>query len=387
MNGRVTRKLVWLMAVAVVISVPIARATEEQEETLGDKLKHLFVRPTPTPKPRKKHKPSPSPAESKSPRPAGTPVSETSAAETTVTPAPQANETPAPTAEMKSPTPVERAPTQYFDAVRPITPRPGARRSSTAKRTPAPTATPGPESPAETEIKPQTETETETETLRPVPSLPPLAAPPTLHTPAPSTTAVRTPPAIAQKTPSAAISLDQISDSSSYSPDVRKIVDLSLDLTGKNLAYKYVSADPKNGGMDSSGFIYYVLGQSGVKDVPRDAREQYAWVRKAGNFQAVLAQRDDTFELDALKPGDLLFWATHFGMSREPEITQTMIYLGREQGTNQRLMVGASESRSTKGQKKSGVGIFEFKVGRAAPKPNQESGPVFVGYGRIPGTK
>jgi hypothetical protein len=197
---------------------------------------------------------------------------------------------------------------------------------------------------------------------------------------------MRTPPPIAQKTPSAAISIDEISDSSSYSLEIRKIVDLSLDLTTKNLGYKYASADPAKGGMDCSGFIYYVLSQSGAKDVPRDAREQYVWVRKAGNFQAVLAQRDDTFELDALKPGDLLFWATNFGTSREPEITQTMIYLGREKGTNQRLMVGASENRSSKGQKKSGVGVFEFKVGRASPKPNAENGPVFVGYGRIPGS-
>lgn len=72
-------------------------------------------------------------------------------------------------------------------------------------------------------------------------------------------------------------------------------------------------------------------------------------------------------------------------MSRDPEISQTMIYIGREKGTNQRLMVGASASRSSKGQKKSGVGVFDFKVGRASAKQTDESTPVFVGYGRIPG--
>ena len=137
--------------------------------------------------------------------------------------------------------------------------------------------------------------------------------------------------------------------------------------------------------MDSSGFVYYVLSQCGIKDVPRDAREQYIWVRKAGNFQAVLAQRDDTFELDALKPGDLLFWASNYGVSRDPDITQTMIYLGREKATNQRIMVGASEAHTYKGRARSGVGVFDFKIGRAAPKSNKEPGPVFVGYGRIPG--
>lgn len=137
--------------------------------------------------------------------------------------------------------------------------------------------------------------------------------------------------------------------------------------------------------MDSSGLIYYVLSNAGIKDVPRDARDQYVWVRKAGNFQAVLSQRDDTFELDALKPGDLLFWANTSGVSRDPEVTQTMIYVGREKGTNQRMMVGASDGRSYKGQPRSGVGAFEFKTGRAKNAKSDEPGPSFVGYAKIPG--
>ena len=186
-------------------------------------------------------------------------------------------------------------------------------------------------------------------------------------------------------TPTATISVTETSDSQSYSPEVKKLIDLGLNLTTQNLRYKYASADPAKGGMDCSGFIYFVLSKCGIKDVPRDAREQYIWVRKAGNFQAVLAQRDDTFELDALKPGDLLFWASNYGISRDPDITQTMIYLGREKGTNQRIMIGASERLAYKGQSRSGVSVFDFKVGRAAPKSNKEPGPVFVGYGRIPG--
>lgn len=187
------------------------------------------------------------------------------------------------------------------------------------------------------------------------------------------------------RTSSASISVTEILDSTSYSPEVKKVIDLSLNLTTQNLGYKYASAAPANGGMDCSGFIYYVLSKCGTKDVPRDAREQYIWVRKAGNFQAVLAQRDDSFELDALEPGDLLFWASSFGVSRDPDITQTMIYLGREKGTNQRIMVGASERLAYKRQSRSGVKVFDFKLERARSKSNSEPGPVFVGYGRIPG--
>ena len=126
---------------------------------------------------------------------------------------------------------------------------------------------------------------------------------------------------------------------------------------------------------------------SGLKDVPRDAREQYVWVRKAGNFQAVLAHRDDTFELDALKPGDLLFWAGTSTVNRDPEITQTMLYLGRDKATNQRVMVGASDGRTYKGRSLLGVSIFDFKVARLSPKSRENPAAAFVGYGRIPGLR
>lgn len=167
-------------------------------------------------------------------------------------------------------------------------------------------------------------------------------------------------------------------------PSVRKLLDVSLDLTTKNLDYKYGSADPKNGGMDCSGFVYYVLKQMGVKDPPRDAREQYIWVRKAGTFQAVLAHRDDSFELDALRPGDLLFWAGTYNVDRDPAITHTMIYLGREKGSNQRIMVGASDGRTYKGQQKWGVSVFDFKVTTPKPASDEHAHPIFVGYGRMP---
>ena len=137
--------------------------------------------------------------------------------------------------------------------------------------------------------------------------------------------------------------------------------------------------------MDSSGFVYYVLSQGGMKGVPRDAREQYVWVRKAGTFETVLAQRDDSFELDGLKPGDLLFWVTPYSVSRDPDVIETMIYIGRDKTTNQRLMVGASEGRAYKGQMKKGVSIFDFKIGRTASKASTEPTAVFVGYGHIPG--
>ena len=186
--------------------------------------------------------------------------------------------------------------------------------------------------------------------------------------------------------PIATISAGEIAGYEKYPGNVQKVLDVAIGLTTQNLGYKYGSADPASGGMDCSGFIHYVLSKSGLTDVPRDAREQYIWVRKAGTFQAVLGHSDDTFELDALKPGDLLFWSGTYHVDRDPSITHTMIYLGREKANNQRIMVGASDGRTYKGQSRFGVSVFDFKVSHLAPKADGLS-PVFVGYGRVPGLK
>lgn len=330
-------------------------AQEERKETLGDKLKKLFVHPAPTPTPRKRHK---SVSSSTTALPTVTAISsESSSPQEGATPLPSASEATVP----PSPETQSKGETQYFEAVRPINPGPRSRQGELPKtirasQTPTENLTAIPEGAPE-----------ETPESRPMPSLP-------------STVESTTSP-IENRSDSERA---EIVDTTTNPQEVRKIVDLGLELAAKNLPYKYASADPADGGMDCSGFIDYVLTRCGIKDVPRDAREQYVWVRKAGNFQAVLAQRDDTFELDSLKPGDLLFWASNFGVSREPEITQTMIYIGRDKATNQRLMVGASENGTFEGEKKSGVGIFDFKLGSSEPKTGDEPTSIFVGYGHIP---
>ena len=347
-----------VMAMAVAMSVASGYA-QEQKETLGDKLKKLFTRPTATPTPRRSHKRT-------SPSPSAAPASSTESPTIPTygeTPIPKAE----PSASIETLSPVEaRTPeTQFFEPVRPINPGPRDRTpprtiyalpQSTASSSETPT--PVPEIPEE--INPQE---------RPTPSLPPVTAPrPGEHS------------AAQASIPSEA----DIVESKDYPEDVRKLIELSLGLAKKDLHYKYASADPANGGLDCSGFIFYVLTKSGIKNVPRDAREQYVWVRKAGNFQTVLAHGDDTFELDALKPGDLLFWANNSGVSREPEIAQTMIYIGRDKATNQRLMIGASEGGTYKGERRSGVGVFDFKLGVSEQDQDEQPTSVFVGYGRFP---
>jgi cell wall-associated NlpC family hydrolase len=200
-----------------------------------------------------------------------------------------------------------------------------------------------------------------------------------------ATPAAETPAQGKKGWPNVTLSPDQIADYDSYSPKVRQILDAGLALTKQNLGYTYGSADPKNGGMDCSGFIYYVLKENGFPDVPRDSSQQYVWVRKAGNFYAVLSRKEDSFEFDDLKPGDLLFWRGTYNIDRDPPITHTMIYLGREKRTNKRVMVGSSDGRTYDGKQRWGVSVFDFKMPPPPKSGDAKISPVFVGYGRIPG--
>ena len=162
-----------------------------------------------------------------------------------------------------------------------------------------------------------------------------------------------------------------------YSPKVQKLLTSALELTTRNLDYKYGSADPANGGMDCSGFVYYVLNQNGVAPyVPNDSKGQYIWLRSAGTFKPVVSGKDDSFEFNELKPGDLLFWSGTYSIERDPPITHAMIYLGREKETGARGMVGASDRRAYRGQRRFGVSVLEFNM------PQTENSEAYEGRER-----
>lgn len=185
--------------------------------------------------------------------------------------------------------------------------------------------------------------------------------------------------------PDASLDSSELEDFAAQPPKVQALLESALQLTRQNLTYTYSSDDPANGGMDCSGFIYYVLTQAGLPDVPRDASEQYSWVRKADNFRAVISRRLDGFELDELKPGDLLFWSGTYNTNHDPPVSHTMIYLGREKSTGDRVMVGSTDGRTYHGLRRWGVSVFDFKPVSAASPPPGATAPRFIGYGAIPG--
>lgn len=167
---------------------------------------------------------------------------------------------------------------------------------------------------------------------------------------------------------------------------VREVIAAGLALTTLNLAYTYGSADPKNGGMDCSGTIYYLLRQAGLPEVPRDASGMYKWVWQEGGFQAVVSTNPGTFELARLKPGDLLFWTGTYQVERDPPVTHVMLYLGTRVQDGRRVMLGASEGRTFDGKARYGVSVFDFKLPGAVKNSATPEGPArFIGYGPIPG--
>ncbi len=348
--------LLALLAFLVCFPVPVPAA----EDSLGDKIKKIFE-PTPTPTPKKR---KPSTTKKSSPSPTPSPTAK-----------PKASASPSATPK-RSPSPEPSA-----------TPKKDSSKSS-SKADEEPSVTPKPESSPSASASPKGKKKKSSPTPEPSPSASPSASesPEPTATPSPGESpTLDATPIKKQNARGASIGPEDIEGVEKYAPEVRKIVDVALGLTSQNLEYKYGSADPASGGLDCSGFVYYVLNQTGAKDVPRDSSNQYKWVRKSGKFQAVISRSNDTFELDELKPGDLLFWTGTYDVQRDPPITHAMIYLGREKKTKQRVMVGASDGRTYHGESRFGVGVFDFKVSRSGSGSREGRTPTFVGYGRVPG--
>src|SRR5256886_12591881 len=103
----------------------------------------------------------------------------------------------------------------------------------------------------------------------------PSETPPPTPTPSLSPTATAAPEKGKRGAPNATLLPEAISGFENYPPKVQQLLSSALELTTRNLDYKSGSADPGNGGMDCSGFVYYVLNQNGVAPyVPDDSKDQ-----------------------------------------------------------------------------------------------------------------
>jgi peptidoglycan DL-endopeptidase CwlO len=347
-----------VLLILALMLPPAVSSKSRAEETLGHAIKKMFSTPTPTPHRKKKKTSS---TEKKSP----TPTPTVSAKKKKTSPAPE-EESPSPSASPKkkkaSPTPEEESPSPTASPKKKkgVSPSPEETTSPHRKKKHSPTPEPL-ESPEE--------------------SIAPIETPPhPSETPEKSASPLKKLHAA-----NASLMPNQIKGFEDYPLKVQKLLTSALELTTRDLDYKYGSDDPANGGMDCSGFVYYVLKQNEIADVPRDSSSQYVWLRRARQFESVLSEKDDSFELEDLKPGDLLFWTGTYAIERDPPITHAMIYLGREKKTGNRVMVGASDGRVYQGESRFGVSVFDFKVQRREKNGDGRMRPTFIGYGHIPG--
>lgn len=175
---------------------------------------------------------------------------------------------------------------------------------------------------------------------------------------------------------------EELADFAANPAPVRRLIEKCLALTKLNLRYQMRSADPAQGGMDCSGTVHHVLRECGVADVPRQSSEQYRWVWQKGGFRAFNGSTMESFELAALKPGDLLFWTgTYETDTRDPPVSHVMIYLGKTKKKARPVMFGASDGRYYDGKAHNGVSVFDFKLPKEGGKAR------FIGYAPVPGLK
>lgn len=162
-----------------------------------------------------------------------------------------------------------------------------------------------------------------------------------------------------------------------YPANVKRVIFNASLLSRKKLGYRFGSATPRNGAMDCSGTIYYILRNIRYVDVPRDSYSMYKWLLRAGTIHHVTTHRFNSSQFNALKPGDLLFWTGTYKTHRKPPITHVMLYLGKDEN-NKPLMFGSSDGGIYKHKEMWGVSVFEFILPRSQDKIH------FAAYGCIP---
>ena len=107
------------------------------------------------------------------------------------------------------------------------------------------------------------------------------------------------------------------------STQVKTLIQQALKLAGKNLRYHYGAADPKLGGMDCSGTMYYLLNTvSGLKEMPRSSHLIYQWIIEKGHFHTVNSPIFNSIQFSSLQPGDLLFSNGTHEVKHDPNVTQ-----------------------------------------------------------------
>ena len=148
------------------------------------------------------------------------------------------------------------------------------------------------------------------------------------------------------------------------------------------LPYRFGGSDPKDGGFDCSGAMYFVMRKAGL-DPPRTSAEQFLWLNENGRLTGISPSVKSLYHLEMknLLPGDLLFWGGTYAPAdgRKVNITHVALFLGHEKKDRRAVMINATDGRSYRGTKANGYGVYDFQL------PREGSKAVFMGYGTPPG--
>ncbi|MEO5917657.1 MAG: NlpC/P60 family protein [Luteolibacter sp.] len=182
----------------------------------------------------------------------------------------------------------------------------------------------------------------------------------------------------------ALIATQSLREFESLPEDRKKLISEAIAVARDSawLPYRFGASDPKDGGFDCSGAMYFVMTEAGL-DPPRTSADQYLWLKEKGRLTEVSLGTSalDEASLKNLQPGDLLFWGGTYtpGDERKVNITHVALFLGHEKKDGNAVMINATDGRSYRGIKANGYGVYDFRLPREGGKA------VFMGYGTPPG--
>lgn len=182
----------------------------------------------------------------------------------------------------------------------------------------------------------------------------------------------------------ALIGTDKLKEFDSLPDDRKKLIEGAIAVARDSpwLPYFFGGSDPKDGGFDCSGAMYFVMRKAGLEP-PRTSAEQFSWLKENERLVEISADAKtlDHPSLEKLQPGDLLFWGGTYAPTdgRAVNITHVALFLGHEKSDGHAVMINATDGRSYRGTKANGYGVYSFQL------PREGSRAVFMGYGTPPG--
>ncbi len=182
----------------------------------------------------------------------------------------------------------------------------------------------------------------------------------------------------------ALIETSQLVEFETLPKDRRRLIEGAIAVARDSpwLPYLFGGSEPKDGGFDCSGAMYFVMRKAGLEP-PRTSAEQFLWLNAHGRLTGIspsVRSLEDP-EMNDLLPGDLLFWGGTYvpADGRKVSITHVALFLGHEKNDHRAVMINATDGRSYRGVKANGYGVYDFQL------PRDGSRAVFMGYGTPPG--